>query len=200
MGQKVNAVGLRIGINRGWEANWYASKKDFASFLKEDIDIRRFLEPKLKDAMLSHIDIARNKNDKGSQVIVTLHVGRPGAVIGQEGANLKTLRTELAKVVKTGNLTYKEQRERQKQREREKELRRFQADAYSILKGYWLLLTEAAHDCLDWHFEEALQELPVVEYRLQCLRECPGEYFADRKAVRRLGEIQRRIAGWNDRP
>lgn len=105
MGQKVNAVGLRIGINRGWEANWYASKKDFASFLKEDIDIRRFLEPKLKDAMLSHIDIARNKNDKGSQVIVTLHVGRPGAVIGQEGANLKTLRTELAKVVKTGNLT-----------------------------------------------------------------------------------------------
>lgn len=98
------------------------------------------------------------------------------------------------------SLSFKEQRERQKQREREKELRRFQADAYSILKGYWLLLTESALDCMDWHFEEALQELPVVEYRLQCLRECPGEYFADREAVRRLGEIQGRIAGWYDRP
>ncbi len=104
MGQKVNAVGLRIGINRGWEANWFASKKDFAKFLNEDIAIRRFLEPKLKDAMLSHIDIARNKNDKGSQVVVTLHVARPGAVVGQEGANINKLRTDLAKIVKTGTL------------------------------------------------------------------------------------------------
>ena len=104
MGQKVNAVGLRIGINRGWEANWFASKKDFAKFLNEDIAIRRFLEPKLKDAMLSHIDIARTKNDKGSQVVVTLHVARPGAVVGQEGANINKLRTDLAKIVKTGTL------------------------------------------------------------------------------------------------
>ena len=53
-----------------------------------------------------------------------------------------------------GDLTYKEKRERQKQREREKELRRFRG-CYSVLKGYWLLLTEAALDCMDWHFEEA---------------------------------------------
>ncbi len=104
MGQKVNAVGLRIGINRGWEANWFASKKDFAKFLEEDIAIRNFLEPKLKDAMLSHIDIARNKNDKGSLVIVTVHVARPGVVVGQEGANINELRKNLAKIVKTGTL------------------------------------------------------------------------------------------------
>ena len=104
MGQKVNAVGLRIGINRGWEANWFASKKDFAKFLNEDIAIRRFLEPKLKDAMLSHIDIASTKHDKGPQVVVTLHVARPGAVVGQEGANINKLRTDLAKIVKTGTL------------------------------------------------------------------------------------------------
>jgi small subunit ribosomal protein S3 len=59
MGQKINAVGFRIGVNRGWEANWFASKKDYATFLGEDIKIRKYLEPQLKEAMVSHIDIAR---------------------------------------------------------------------------------------------------------------------------------------------
>ena len=84
MGQKVNAVGLRIGINRGWEANWYASKKDYATFLGEDIAIRRYLEPLLKEAVVSHIDIARSKKDKGASVIINAFVARPGIVLGQD--------------------------------------------------------------------------------------------------------------------
>lgn len=98
------------------------------------------------------------------------------------------------------NLSYREQRERQKRQEKNRELRKFKEEAYSILKEYWILLTDALYNFLDWHFEEALHELSVVEYRLQCLQDYPEEYFADREAVRRLGEIQKRIAGWNDRP
>ena len=95
MGQKVNAVGLRIGINRGWEANWYASKKDYATFLGEDIAIRNFLEPKLKEALLSHIDIARVKTDSEYKVTVSLYVARPGVVIGQDGKNINELKDQL---------------------------------------------------------------------------------------------------------
>lgn len=97
-------------------------------------------------------------------------------------------------------LSYREQRERSKKRLKEKELLKFRQEAYSILQGYWILLMEAAQNCMDWHFEEAMQNLSIVEYRLECLKTCPEEYFADRKAVRRLGEIQRRIAGWYDSP
>lgn len=104
MGQKVNAVGLRIGINHGWESNWFASKKDYAHFLGEDIAIRRYLEPQLKDAMVSHIDIAREKSDKNNNVVITAYVARPGVVIGQDGANIARIRKELGKIVKTGTL------------------------------------------------------------------------------------------------
>jgi small subunit ribosomal protein S3 len=104
MGQKINANGFRIGINRGWESNWFASKKDYAKFLGEDIAIRRYLEPQLKDAMVSHIDISREKSDKDNNVVVTAYVARPGVVIGQDGANIAKIRKELGKIVKTGSL------------------------------------------------------------------------------------------------
>lgn len=105
MGQKVNAVGLRIGINRGWESSWFASKKEYGPFLWEDIAIRKFLEPKLKEAMASHIDIGRVKTDKGHNVIVNAFVARPGVVLGQDGATIAAIRKELSKIVKTGTLT-----------------------------------------------------------------------------------------------
>src|SRR5574344_569419 len=104
MGQKINAVGFRIGVNRGWEANWFASKKDDATFLGEDIQIRKYLEPQLKDAMVSHIDIAREKSDKDNNVVVTAYVARPGVVIGQDGANIARIKKELGKIVTTGTL------------------------------------------------------------------------------------------------
>ena len=104
MGQKINAVGFRIGVNRGWEANWFASKKDYATFLGEDIKIRKYLEPQLKEAMVSHIDIAREKSDKDNNVVVTAYVARPGVVIGQDGANIARIKKELGKIVTTGTL------------------------------------------------------------------------------------------------
>jgi small subunit ribosomal protein S3 len=105
MGQKVNANGLRIGINRKWEANWFASKKDYAKFLGEDIAIRQYLEPQLKEAVVSHIDIARKKDDKGANVIIDAYVARPGVVLGQDNTKINAIRAGLKHVVKTGTPT-----------------------------------------------------------------------------------------------
>ena len=101
MGHKVNPVGMRVGINRDWNSKWFASKEDYGDYLIEDIKIRRFLNKELKNAMLSHIEIGRVKTDKGHDVRVAVYVARPGDVIGQEGENVKRLRAELSKLVKT---------------------------------------------------------------------------------------------------
>ena len=101
MGQKVNPVGFRVGINRDWNSKWFATGDDFAAFLAEDVKIRRYLDKQLKNAMLSRIEIGRVKNDKGHSIRVAVYVARPGDVIGQEGENIKRLRTELGRLVKS---------------------------------------------------------------------------------------------------
>lgn len=90
MGQKVNPVGLRVGIIRDWESKWYAGK-DFAALLHEDLKIRKFLEKKLADAAVSHIEIERAAN----RVNVTVHTGKPGMVIGKGGQEIEVLRKNL---------------------------------------------------------------------------------------------------------
>lgn len=105
MGQKVNAVGMRVGLNRDWNSKWYANNQEFSEFLLEDIAIRKYLDKALKDAVVSHIDIERKKTDKGHDVKVKAWVARPGVVIGQDGAKINAIRKELAtKVVKTGTV------------------------------------------------------------------------------------------------
>ncbi len=101
MGQKVNPVGMRVGINRDWNSRWYANDNDYHVFLNEDIKIRQYLEKNLKDALLSHVEIERTKNDKGNNLVVSVFVARPGVVIGQEGKNINKLKEELVKL--TGN-------------------------------------------------------------------------------------------------
>lgn len=100
--------------------------------------------------------------------------------------------------IKTEGLTYREKRERQDRQNKYLKFRKFQEEAYSILWEYWKLLCNAAQRYSSLHFDEAMQELTIVEYWLECLKECPEDYYADRKAVRKLGEIERRIAGWDD--
>lgn len=104
MGQKVNPVGMRVGINRDWNSRWYASNQDYATFLHEDIKIREYLAKKLKDALLSHVEIERIKTDKGHAVNVTIFFARPGVVIGQDGANINAIKKDLAKIVKGSEL------------------------------------------------------------------------------------------------
>ena len=92
MGQKVNPVGMRVGLNKNWNSRWYASDKDYSRFLAEDIKIREFLEKKIgRDSQLSHIEIERKKNDKGYFVRVIVFVAKPGTVIGQKGENINKL-------------------------------------------------------------------------------------------------------------
>ncbi|HUC91448.1 MAG TPA: 30S ribosomal protein S3 [Paenibacillus sp.] len=93
MGQKVNPVGLRIGIIRDWESKWYAGK-DFGDLLLEDVKVREYLKNKLKDAAVSRIEIERATN----RVNVTIHTAKPGMVIGKGGSEVENLRTELAKI------------------------------------------------------------------------------------------------------
>ena len=100
--------------------------------------------------------------------------------------------------IKTEGLTYQEKRERQIKQDQYRKIQNFRKEAYAILSEYRKLLCNAAQRYSSLHFDEAMQELSIVEYRLECLKECPEKYYADRKAVRKLGEIERRIAGWDE--
>lgn len=95
MGQKVNPVGLRIGIIRDWESKWYAGK-DFGDLLMEDVKIREYLKGKLKESAVSKIEIERAAN----RVNVTIHTAKPGMVIGKGGSEVEVLRTHLTKLTK----------------------------------------------------------------------------------------------------
>ncbi len=94
MGQKVSPVGLRIGINKDWNSSWYAEGSDFAKYLQNDIEIRKFLENKLKKAAIANILINRDQH-KTEVIIVT---AKPGMVIGQGGEGIEKLRKQLEKI------------------------------------------------------------------------------------------------------
>ena len=90
MGQKVNPVGLRLGINRTWESRWYADD-DYGQLLHEDLKIREFLRKRLSQAGVSRIIIER----PAKKARITIHTARPGVVIGKKGADIEKLRRDL---------------------------------------------------------------------------------------------------------
>ena len=90
MGQKVNPVGLRLGINRTWDSRWYADG-DYASLLHEDLQIREFLFKRLNQAGIGRIVIER----PAKKARITIHTARPGVVIGKKGADIERLRTDI---------------------------------------------------------------------------------------------------------
>ena len=93
MGQKVNPVGLRLGINRTWDSRWYASKKEYGTLLNEDLQIRDMLMEELKQAAVSKIVIERPHK----KCRITIHSARPGIVIGKKGADIEKLRRKIGK-------------------------------------------------------------------------------------------------------
>lgn len=94
MGQKVSPIGLRLGINKTWESRWYASNKDFAKFLNNDIKIREYIFKKLKNAGISNIIIERNS--KRTEVII--NTAKPGMVIGHGGDDIDKIKKDLNKI------------------------------------------------------------------------------------------------------
>jgi|TARA_R110000868_G_scaffold300990_2_gene561438 small subunit ribosomal protein S3 len=95
MGQKVNPIGLRLGVNRTWDSRWYASTGEYAKLLHEDLRIRKHLRDRLKAASISKIVIERPHK----KCRVTVHTARPGVVIGKKGSDIEVLRRELSKMV-----------------------------------------------------------------------------------------------------
>ena len=95
MGQKIHPIGFRLSVNRGWTSKWFASSKNFASTLNEDIKVREFLKRKLAHASISKIVIERPaKNAR-----ITLYSSRPGVVIGKKGEDIESLRKQLNTII-----------------------------------------------------------------------------------------------------
>ncbi|MCB1851361.1 MAG: 30S ribosomal protein S3 [Gammaproteobacteria bacterium] len=93
MGQKVNPVGLRLGIVTEWTSKWYADSKDYADLLNNDIEIREYLRKRLSQASVSRIQIDR----PAKNAHITIHTARPGIIIGKKGEDIDSLRAEVSR-------------------------------------------------------------------------------------------------------
>jgi len=92
VGQKTHPYGFRVGVVKDWKSRWYARGKDFPILLAEDEKLRKYLKARLGHAALADIEIER----KPTKIVVTIHTGRPGVVIGKRGAEVDKLRDELS--------------------------------------------------------------------------------------------------------
>jgi len=97
MGQKVNPIGLRLGINRTWDSRWFADRDEYGGLLHEDLQIREFLENKLANAGVSRVVIER----PAKKARITIHSARPGVVIGKKGADIEKLRRDIARMTRS---------------------------------------------------------------------------------------------------
>ena len=95
MGQKVHPTGIRLGIVKDHTSVWYADKKNYALYLLNDLEVRRFLRKRLADASVGRIEIAR----PAQTARVTIHTARPGIVIGKKGEDVERLRNDLSKMM-----------------------------------------------------------------------------------------------------
>ena len=94
MGQKVNPVGFRLGINRGWDSVWFARKADYGKFLIEDYKIRQFIRKNIPNSGVSEVIIERS----GKKCSVFIHTSRPGFVIGKKGSDIEKIKGKLSKI------------------------------------------------------------------------------------------------------
>jgi small subunit ribosomal protein S3 len=94
MGQKTHPIGFRLGVSKPWRSTWYASGKNMPQLLQEDALLRKYLKQRMGHAAISDVRIER----KPGKVVVTIHTGRPGVVIGKKGAEVDKLRDELAQL------------------------------------------------------------------------------------------------------
>ncbi len=96
MGQKVNPHGLRVGVIKSWDTQWYADKKEFSAYLKEDYVIRTFIKKKYYAAAISRILIER----AAGRIVITIYTGRPGVLIGKAGSEIEVIKKDLSKLTK----------------------------------------------------------------------------------------------------
>jgi|TARA_B100000959_G_C14906539_1_gene593235 small subunit ribosomal protein S3 len=94
MGQKVNPIGFRLGINRGWDSIWFARKKEFGKYLIEDFKIRKYIKKNIVNSGVSEIIIERSSK----KCTVSIHTSRPGFVIGKKGADIEKIKKNISKI------------------------------------------------------------------------------------------------------
>ena len=94
MGQKVNPIGLRVGINRGWDSVWFAKKRDFGKFLMEDYKIRNYIKKNVVNSGVSQTIIERTSK----KCIISIYTSRPGFVIGKKGSDVDKIKKNLSKI------------------------------------------------------------------------------------------------------
>ena len=95
MGQKVNPIGFRLGINRSWDSVWFAKKNDYGKYLIEDYKIRRHIRKNIINAGVSEIIIERSSK----KCTVSIHTSRPGFVIGKKGSDIDKIKKQISKIV-----------------------------------------------------------------------------------------------------
>jgi small subunit ribosomal protein S3 len=93
MGQKVNPNGIRLGINRTWSSRWY-SKSEYSKLLHQDLEIKKYVENKLKNASISKVNIER----AAKKLRISIYSSRPGIIIGKKGADIEDLKNKLTKL------------------------------------------------------------------------------------------------------
>ena len=98
MGQKVNPISMRLQVNKDWRSKWFASKKDYAAYLTQDLKVRNLIDEKFRSrAAINQVDIERSPN----LVTVTIHTAKAGVVIGRGGAGAQELKAEIEKIFGT---------------------------------------------------------------------------------------------------
>ena len=97
MGQKVNPIGLRLGINRGWDSIWFSKKSDYGKFLIEDYKIREYVKQNVVNSGISQVIIERTSK----KCIISIYTSRPGFVIGKKGSDIDKIRKNLSKISST---------------------------------------------------------------------------------------------------
>ena len=101
MGQKINPIAFRLGVNRGWDSIWFAKKKEFGKYLIEDFKIRKYIQKNILNSGVSDIIIERS----GKKLIVSIHTSRPGFEIGKKGADIEKIKTNVLKISKESEVT-----------------------------------------------------------------------------------------------
>ena len=101
MGQKINPIGFRLGINRGWDSTWFAKKKDFGRYLIEDFKIRKYIKKNIVNSGVSEIIIERSSK----KCTVSIHTSRPGFVIGKKGADIEKIKKNILKISKDNEVS-----------------------------------------------------------------------------------------------
>jgi len=101
MGQKINPIGFRLGVNRGWDSVWFAKKKEFGKYLIEDFKIRKYIKKNIVISGVSDIIIERS----GKKLIVSIHTSRPGFVIGKKVADIEKIKNNVLKISKDSEVS-----------------------------------------------------------------------------------------------